>query len=99
MVSASDVAEALQRLQVYHPDVILLDVQMPIMYGPTFAERYHATPGPHAPIVVFTAGGSAHRWADRIHAAAYVDKPGDLWGLAGLLRTSAGTGRAFLAER
>lgn len=39
MVSASDVAEALQRLQVYHPDVILLDVQMPIMYGPTFAER------------------------------------------------------------
>ena len=90
VVSATDGAEALERVHVYRPDVILLDLHMPVMDGPTFAERYHALPGPHAPIVVFTAGGQAHRWAERIRAAAYVNKPADLWALAGLLRTCAG---------
>jgi CheY-like chemotaxis protein len=89
VVSASHGAEALERVQAYRPDVILLDLHMPIMDGPTFAERYHALPGPHAPIVVFTAGGQAHRWAERIRAAAYVDKPADLWSLADVLRSCA----------
>ena len=31
--------------------MILLDIQMPEMDGPTFAERYRRTPGSHAPIV------------------------------------------------
>lgn len=90
VVSASDGAEALDRVEAYSPDVILLDLHMPVMDGPTFAERYHTLPGPHAPIVVFTAGGQAQRWAERIRAAAYVDKPADLWALAGLLRACAG---------
>jgi CheY-like chemotaxis protein len=89
VVSASNGAEALERVQLYCPDVILLDLHMPVMDGPTFAERYHALPGKHAPIVVFTAGGNAHRSAQRIRAAAYVDKPGDLWSLAALLRACA----------
>lgn len=89
VVSASHGAEALQRVQQYPPDAILLDVQMPVMDGATFAERYHAMAGPHAPIVVFTAGGNAHRWAERIHAVAYVNKPADLWSLADLIRRYA----------
>ena len=89
VVSAANGADALQRVQQYRPDAILLDLHMPIMDGPTFAERYHRLPDPHAPIVVFTAGGNAHRWAQRIGAAAYVDKPGDLWSLADLLRVCA----------
>lgn len=93
VVSASNGADALQRVQLYRPDVILLDLHMPVMDGPTFAEHYHALPGPHAPIVVFTAGGNAHRWAQRIRAAAYVDKPADLWSLADLLRACAGGGK------
>ncbi len=94
VVSACNGAEALERVQRYRPDVILLDLHMPVVDGPTFAERYHALPGAHAPIVVFTAGGNAHRWAQRIRAAAYVEKPTDLWSLADLLRTCAGYGRA-----
>jgi len=90
VVSARDGAEALERIEVYRPDVILLDLDMPVMDGPTFAERYHDLPGLHAPIVVFTAGGQSHRWVERIRAAAYVDKPGDLWTLPGLLRACAG---------
>ena len=99
VVSASNGAEALQRVQRYRPDIILLDLDMPVMDGPTFAERYHALPGTHAPIVVFTAGGNAQGCAQRIRAAAYVDKPADLWSLANLLRTGAGQGRAFLMEQ
>ena len=93
VVSASNGAEALRRVQIYPPDVILLDLDMPVMDGPTFADRYHALPGPHAPIVIFTAGGNGHRWAQRIQAAACVDKPADLWSLANLLRTCASAGR------
>ena len=92
MLSAANGADALVRVQQYSPDVILLDVQMPVMDGPTFAERYRSLPGPHAPIVVFTAGGGAQDWAKRIQATAYVDKPVDLWALADLLRRCA-TGR------
>ncbi len=99
VVSASNGAEALQRVQQYRPDAILLDVNMPVMDGPTFAERYHALPGPHAPIVVFTAGGNAQRWARRIRAVACVDKAADLWSVAELLRACAGLGPAALAER
>ena len=90
VVTATDGAEALKRVGAYPPDVILLDVHMPVMDGPTFADRYHAGPGPHAPIVVFSAGGQSRRWAERIRAAAYVDKPGDIFSLAGLLRACAG---------
>ena len=86
VVSASHGAEGLQRVQQYPPDAILLDVQMPVMDGATFAERDHALPGPHAPIVVFTAGGNTQRLAERIHAVAYVNKPADLWSLGDLIR-------------
>ena len=98
VVSASNGAEALHRVQLYQPDVILLDLHMPVMDGPTFAERYQAVPGAHAPIVVFTAGGNAHGWAQRIHAAAYVDKPADLWSLANLLRSLAVSARSSVAQ-
>ena len=100
VVSASHGAEALQRVQQYPPDAILLDVQMPVMDGATFAERYHALPGPHAPIVVFTASGNVHRWAERIRAAAYVNKPADLWSLADLIRRCvSGAGPASAAAQ
>ena len=99
VVSASNGAAALGRVETYRPDVILLDVDMPVMDGPTFAERYHALPGPHAPIVVFSAGGNAHRWVQRIKAAAGIDKPVDLWSLADLLRSCAGAGRGTVTGR
>ncbi len=58
------------------------------MDGPTFAERYRQLPPPHAPIIVFTAGGGAQHWAQRLQAAAGLDKPVDVWALADLLRRS-----------
>jgi CheY-like chemotaxis protein len=96
VISASNGAEAMERVH-YKPDVILLDVHMPVMDGPSFAERYHALPGPHAPIVIFSAGGNAQRWAQRIRAAAYLDKPVDLGTLLDLIRTCGRAARYPLA--
>jgi len=39
----------------FSPDVILLDMSMPVMDGPTFVENYFRLPGPHVPIVGVTA--------------------------------------------
>jgi len=42
------------------PDVILLDMKMPVMDGWEFARVYRAAPGQHAPIVVVTAAADGH---------------------------------------
>jgi CheY-like chemotaxis protein len=85
VAAARNGADGLERLREHQPDVILLDVQMPVMDGPTFAEHYRRMPPPHAPIVVYTAAGSARRWAERIRAAACLDKPFDLHAVSALL--------------
>ena len=69
---------ALELAAACRPDVILLDINMPVMDGTTFAERYRATPGPHAPVVVFTAGHAAEAIAAAIAADDYLDKPFDI---------------------
>lgn len=59
------------------PDVILLDMRMPGMDGPQFAEvlRQHS---PNTPIVVMTAARDARQWAEAISAAGYLPKPFDI---------------------
>jgi CheY-like chemotaxis protein len=85
VTAAANGAEALQRVQRFQPDVILLDMNMPVMDGPTFAERYRQLPVYHAPIVAVTAAGAAHKWAERIKAAAWLNKPFDVCALTRLL--------------
>jgi two-component system, sensor histidine kinase and response regulator len=50
--TACNGARALAIIAEAPPDLILLDLQMPVMDGQAFASIYHALPGPHAPIVV-----------------------------------------------
>src|SRR5919202_3682415 len=60
------------------PDVILLDMLMPVMDGPTFAAAYRARPGPHAPIIAMTASASLADAIAALQRAAVLPKPFEL---------------------
>jgi CheY-like chemotaxis protein len=60
------------------PDLILLDMRMPVMDGWAFARAYRSQPGPHAPIVVITAARDAGERAAEVHAEDFLGKPFDL---------------------
>jgi two-component system chemotaxis response regulator CheY len=60
------------------PDVILLDMRMPVMDGWAFAAAYRERPEPRAPIVVLTAARDAAQYAGEIQAAAFLAKPFEL---------------------
>ena len=78
VVTAPNGALALDVAGDGEPDLILLDMRMPVMDGWTFARTYHSRPGPHAPIVVVTAARDARARAAEINADAYLGKPFDL---------------------
>ena len=81
VISASDGLVALGLVEQTTPDVILLDMRMPVLDGCAFAATYRAQPGPHAPIIVCTAARDAATSAAQIQATAYLAKPftvGDL---------------------
>jgi CheY-like chemotaxis protein len=88
VMEAPDGAVALARAHEAAPGLILLDMRMPVMDGWEFARRYHARPGPHAPIVCVTAAADAAAVAARgaqIGAVASLSKPFDLEELLALV--------------
>jgi two-component system chemotaxis response regulator CheY len=91
VLTATDGAAALQVVRTARPDLVLLDMRMPIMDGWEFARRYRARPEPHAPIVVLTAARDAAVRAAEIHANGYLGKPFDVDELLLLVSRHAGT--------
>ncbi len=54
--TAANGAEALQQLETLEPELILLDLRMPVMDGPTFLRRLYDAPGRRIPpIIIMTA--------------------------------------------
>ena len=86
VATAADGAAALAHLRLARaagesPDVILLDIRMPVLDGWGFAAAYRREPPPRAPVVVMTAAldaRDARRWAAEVGAAACLPKPFDL---------------------
>jgi two-component system, chemotaxis family, chemotaxis protein CheY len=75
---AANGAEALRLLRhelVRPPDLILLDIGMPVMDGRAFADVYRREAGQRAPVVVMTAAHDAARAAAEVGADSYVAKP------------------------
>lgn len=66
---------ALSVVSTTTPNLILLDMGMPVMDGWAFAQAYAGLPGPHAPIVVCTAAVDAEQRAESIGAASFLRKP------------------------
>ena len=90
--AASHGAEALQLLATpaYTPDVILLDLMMPVMDGHEFRRRQLAHPQWAAiPVVVVSADRNAWEKSQQMHANAFLPKPIDLETLLGTLEQLA----------
>ena len=75
---ASNGAVALDVARSASPDVILLDMRMPVMDGWQFASAYRATPEPRARLVAMTATRDAARSGAEISADANLAKPFEL---------------------
>jgi len=75
VVTAEHGRAALDRLATVQPDLILLDMRMPIMDGWELARAYRSAPEPRASIVVLTAAHDAASRAAQIEAAGYLAKP------------------------
>lgn len=87
---AANGREALDSLARQLPDVILLDMKMPIMNGPEFARELEVRYGHQAPIIVLTAAADAHRRAAEVGADAWLGKPFDPEVLLSTVRRYAG---------
>jgi CheY-like chemotaxis protein len=68
--------DALAAIERAAPDLILLDMKMPVMNGREFAEEYRRQEG-KAAIVVVTASEDAARRAEEIGATGFIAKPFD----------------------
>jgi two-component system, chemotaxis family, chemotaxis protein CheY len=75
---ASNGAVALDVVGMVSPDVILLDMRMPVMDGWQFASAYREMPGQRAHVVVMTAARDAARSGAEISADANLAKPFEL---------------------
>ena len=69
---------ALDLLAHCQPNLILLDLRMPVMDGWEFARRYRGGPGPHVPIVAFVAALNAQTECADLETAGILAKPFDL---------------------
>jgi CheY-like chemotaxis protein len=69
---------ALDLLDTFEPDLIVLDLRMPVMDGWEFVRRYRARAGPHAPIIAFVAALHAEQEQAEIGAVGLLAKPFDL---------------------
>jgi two-component system chemotaxis response regulator CheY len=73
--TAAHGADALDIVSKDEPNLILLDMRMPVMDGWQFSKLYRQAPGHHAPIVVVTAAQDAERTAAEVEAEGYLAKP------------------------
>jgi CheY-like chemotaxis protein len=76
--TAANGVEALDRVLAEPPDVVLLDMRMPVLDGWAFAAAYHRLPPPRAPLVVMTAAPDARRSCAEAGADGWLAKPFDL---------------------
>lgn len=78
---------ALERLHTgWRPDVILLDMRMPVMDGEAFVSVYRTEPPPHAPIIVVSAARDARAVAASVTADDWLAKPFDVNALVDVVR-------------
>lgn len=76
--TAADGRQALAAVERHMPDLILLDMKMPVMNGWEFSTEFRSRYHSQAPIVVLTAAADARKAAGDVGAVSWVGKPFDL---------------------
>lgn len=72
---APDGAAALEVVRDQAPDLILVDLQLPLIDGPSFVERYRRAVATPANILVVSGRDDAQEIAQSLGADAYLAKP------------------------
>lgn len=78
VVTAADGHEGVEKVTRWRPDVLVLDVNLPILDGYQVADTLRDVYGAALPIVMITADGHAAEKARRIGAFTYLQKPFDI---------------------
>jgi CheY-like chemotaxis protein len=87
--TAENGKSALETLNEWQPDAIILDLRMPVMDGLTFAQRYREFPEPRAPLILISATVSQSAIV-ATGAVTGLRKPIDLTVLLDTVRLHAG---------
>jgi CheY-like chemotaxis protein len=73
---ARDAVEAVRLLPEFKPQVILLDLRMPLLDGEGFMRGMSGLPATrNVPVVLVSARDDLRQVADRVGAAGYLQKP------------------------
>jgi two-component system, chemotaxis family, chemotaxis protein CheY len=95
VVGAGNGAEALNNLETIRPDVMVLDLLMPVMHGWEFMESYgEKTGGLPIPIVVVSVNSALPRSFNRFGVRTVVAKP---FNIDDLLHAVEGAADSFSA--
>lgn len=79
VLTAENGLEAMQLLEKFAPpDLILLDMKMPVMNGWEFANKFRDKHDHLSPVVVITAAADAEQRAKDINADGWIEKPFNL---------------------
>jgi len=91
VVPAANGSDALQQLDSVRPDVMVLDLLMPVMHGWAFMEAYLAkTDGAPIPIVVVSVNPALPRSYNRLGVAEVIAKPFDVARLLDAVEQASG---------
>ncbi len=88
VIEARDGAEAMRVIQNDPPAVVVLDIQMPGVDGPSFARELRLALR-RVPLVILTGVDDPKHEADRCNAEAYLSKPFDALELVKIVRRLA----------
>jgi DNA-binding response OmpR family regulator len=89
VIEARDGEEAMRAITNDPPAMVVLDIQMPGVDGPSFARKLRMALR-HVPLVILTGADDPKHEADRCNAEAYLTKPFDAPELLKVVRRFAG---------